>query len=149
MKSYRVLILFAVVLIALAGVRFWPWKLMNVGAATPTECIENYYEALKSGDFEKYLRCLGDPSRADAGQQRFFDTASRDAKDLKGVVQRASPAESRSTLSVDVEEVRAAGIRRLRYHLRQHDRVWVIVSIDPPRETTSPVRYGTRIGDEP
>ncbi|HEY7328124.1 MAG TPA: hypothetical protein VH592_10810 [Gemmataceae bacterium] len=148
MKSYRALVLLAVVLIALAGVRYWQWKPTAVGAATPEECVENYYESLKSGDVDRYLRCLGEPYRSEAGQ-RFFDAACRDAKDVKGVVQRAGSDESGSTLWMDVEEVRAAGIRRLRYHLRQDDRVWVIVSIDPPRETTSPVRYGTPVGDEP
>jgi hypothetical protein len=148
MKLSRVLLLLAVVLIALAGVRFWPGKAAIVGAATPAECVENYYESLKSGDIEKYLRCLGEPYRAHAGQ-RFFAAACREVKDVKGVVQRAGPAESGSPLWVDVEEVRAAGSRRLRYHLRHDDRVWVIVSIDPPRETASPIRYGTPVGDEP
>jgi hypothetical protein len=148
MKSYRVLLLLAIVLIALVGIRFWPGKRATTGAATPADCVENYYESLKSGDVDTYLSCLGEPYRTDAGQ-RFFESACRDVKDLKGVVQQTGPAENGSTSWVDVEEVRAAGIRRLRYHLRQDDRVWVIVSIDPPRETTSPVRYGTPIGDGP
>lgn len=147
MRPLRVLILLAVVLIALAGVRFWPSPTATAGAATPAECIENYYESLKSGDVEKYLRCLGEPYRTDAGQ-RFFDAACRDAKNLKGLVQRTGPVENGSQ-SVEAEEVRAAGVRRLRYHLRQEDRGWVIVAIDRLRETTSPIRYGTPVGDEP
>ena len=146
MKPLRVLIVLAVVVIALAAVRFWPQK-TAAGTATPAECVENYYESLKSGDVEKYLRCLGEPYRAESGQ-RFFESACRDAKDLKGLVQRAGSVEDGS-LWIDVEEVRAAGVRRLRYHLRQDDRGWVIVAIDPPRETTSPVRYGTPVGDQP
>ena len=148
MKPYRVLILLAVVLIALAGVRFWSWNPATAGAVTPAECVENYYESLKSGDVDKYMRCLGEPYRTEAGQ-RFFDAACRDVKDVKGVVQRAGTADGVSPMWVDVEEVRASGIRRLRYHLRQADRAWVIVAIDSPRETISPVRYGTPVGDEP
>jgi hypothetical protein len=148
MKPLRVLIVLAVVLIMLVAVRFWPWKMATAGAATPAECVENYYESLKSGDVDKYRRCLGDSYRADVGP-RFFKDACREVKDVKGVVQRAGSAEGESSQSVDVEEVRAAGVRRLRYHLRQEDRGWVIVAIDPPRETTSPIRYGTPVGDEP
>jgi hypothetical protein len=147
MKSFRIPILLGVVLIALVGIRFWPGK-TTAGAATPSECVENYYESLKSGDIEKYLRCLGEPYRADAGQ-RFFDAACREVKNVKGVGQRTGPAEGESSLWVDVEEIRTASVRRLRYHLRQETRGWVIVAIDPPRETTSPVLYGTPVGEEP
>lgn len=148
MKRLRVLILLAVILIVFAGVRFWPGRIATVGAATPAECVDNYYESLKSGDVDKYLRCLSDAYRVEVGQ-RFFADACRDVKDVKGVVQRTGPAESESSQWVDVEEVRAAGVRRLRYHLRREGGKWVIAAVDPPRESTSPVRYGTHVGDEP
>lgn len=148
MKPFRLLILLAVILIVLAGLRFWPGRTATVRAATPTECVENYYESLKSSDIDKYLRCLSEEHRAEVGR-RFFDTACRDVKDVKSVVQRAGPAKSESSQWVDVEEVRAAGIRRLRYHLRHEGGSWVIAAIDPPRESTSPIRYGTPVSDEP
>src|SRR5579875_3348553 len=145
MKPYRMLVLLAVVLMVLAAVRFWPWRPARTGAATPMQCLDNYYESLKNGDVDKYLRCLGEPYRTEGGQ-RFFDAACREAKDIKGMAQRAGPTEGGTSLWVDVEEVRAAGIRRLRYHLRQDSGNWVIVAIDPPRESTSPIRYGTPVG---
>ncbi|HTU90837.1 MAG TPA: hypothetical protein VMF69_12230 [Gemmataceae bacterium] len=148
MKSFRILILLAVASIALVGVRFWPGRAAKAGAATPEECVENYYESLQSGDVDKYLSCLGEAYRAEVGR-RFFDAACRDVKDMKGFVQRAGPAENGSPLWVDVEELRAAGTRRLRYHLHQDDGNWVISAIDPPREITSPIRYGTPVSDEP
>jgi len=146
MKFFRAMVLLAVVLIAWAGIRFWTGP-TTAGAATPTECLEDYYESLKSGDIDKYLRCLGEPYRSDVGR-RFFEAACRDAKDLKGIVQRADPTESGSALRVNVEEVRAAGVRRLRYHLRQEGGSWVIVAVDPPHETSPPIRYGTPVGDD-
>jgi len=146
MKSFRVLVLFIVILIALAVVRFW-LRWTTAGAATPAECIANYYESLKSGDIEKYLHCLGGTYREEG--RRFFAAVCRDVKDLKGVVQQAGQAANGSPLWVDVEEVRTAGIRRLRYHLCQDGGSWVIVAIDPPRETSAPVPYGTPVGDEP
>lgn len=148
MKKSRTLILLAVVAIALASVRFWPSRTTTARASTPTECIENYYESLKSGDIDKYLSCLAEGYREDVGRS-FFDTACRDVKDMKGVVQRAGPLENGSSQWVDVEEIRAAGIRRLRYHLRSDNGNWVITAIDPPRESTSPIRYGAPVGDEP
>lgn len=106
MKSFRVLILLGVVPIVLAGMRFWPGRTSMMGAATAAEGVENYYESLKSGDRERYLLCLGEPYRGEAGQ-RFFDTACRDVKDIKGVVPHARADENGSLRWVDVEEVAA------------------------------------------
>lgn len=147
MKSLRLLIAGAVVLTALASVRFWPWK-SAARAASPAECIEDYYESLKSGDITKYLQCLGEPYRTEVGH-RFFEDACRDVEDLKSLVQRAEEDDNGSPLWVDVEEVRTSGVRRMRYRLRQEERGWVIAGIDVLRESTSPIRYGTPVGDEP
>ena len=147
MKPLRLLVLLTVVGIALVGIRFWPGRMATKGAATPAECLDSYYESLQSGDVDKYLRCLDEPYREEVGQ-RSFDSARRDVKDVRNLVQIAGPAETGSPLWVDVDEVRAAGVRRLRYHLRQHERGWVIAAIDPPREMPTPIRYGTPIGDE-
>ncbi|HTU19462.1 MAG TPA: hypothetical protein VMG10_15485 [Gemmataceae bacterium] len=146
MKPLRLLILLVVVGIALLGIRFWPRRTATTGAATPAQCLDAYYESLQSGDVDKYLRCLDEPYREDVGR-RSFEAARRDVKDVKNLVQKAGPAESGSPLWVD--EVRAAGVRRLRYHLRQNGRGWVIAAIDPPREIATPIRYGTHVGDEP
>jgi hypothetical protein len=148
MKRLRLLILIAVVGIALVGVRFWPHRTTPPGAATPADCLDTYYESLQSGDVENYLRCLDEPYRQEVGQ-RSFEATRRDVKDVKNLVQITGPTESGSPLWVDVDEVRAAGIRRLRYHLRRDDRGWVIAAIDPPREISAPIRYGTPVGDEP
>src|SRR5262249_23004841 len=120
----------------------------KAGADTPAQCLDDYYDSLQSGDVDKYLRCLSEPFRTDVGRPS-FEVVGRDAKAVKGLVQRAGSAESGSTLWVDVDEVRAADVRRLRYHLRHDDRGWVITAIDPPREVPAAVRYGTPVSDEP
>jgi hypothetical protein len=148
MKRLRVPIVLAVSLLLLGGVLFWSRRTATTRAATPAECLDNYYESLQSGDVEKYQSCLDDRSRAQAGQ-RSFEDARRDAKDVKNLVQVAGPAEGGSSQWVDVDEVRAAGVRRLRYHLRQDGRGWVIAAIDPPRDMAAPIRYGTHVGEEP
>lgn len=148
MKRLRVLILVAVVSIALAGAFYWSRRSSPSGAATAAECLDAYYESLKSGDVDKYLRCLGEPYRTEEGR-RFFEDACREVKDVKNLVQIAGPVENGSSRWVDVDEVRAAGVRRRRYHLRQNEGRWVIVAIDPPRDTPAPIRYGTPVGDEP
>jgi hypothetical protein len=148
MKRLRLLILVSVVGIALVGLHFWPGQRATKGAATPAECLDAYYDALKSGDVDKYLQCLDEPYRDVVGQ-RSFEAASQDVKDVKNLVQITEPGEKGAQLWVDVDEVRAARIRRVRYHLRQRDRVWVIAARDPPREIPSPIRYGTPVSDEP
>jgi hypothetical protein len=144
------LVLLVVAAVALAGVRFWPRRTTTAtaGVDTPAQCLDDYYDSLQSGDVDKYLRCLGEPYRTDVGQ-RSFEAARRDAKDVKSLVQQADAADIGSSLWVDVEEVRAVGVRRLRYHLRHDDRGWVITAIDPPREVPATVRYGTPVSDEP
>lgn len=148
MKRLRVLLLFAVTISVLAGVLLWARRTSATRAATPTECLDNYYESLKSVDVEKYRSCLGEPYRTRA-EQPSFEAACRTVKDVKNYVQLPGSSEEVSPLWVDVDEVRAAGVRRLRYHLRSDGPGWVIVAIDPPRETSAPIRYGTHISEEP
>jgi hypothetical protein len=148
MKLFRVVILVAVTLGLLAGAFFWSRHTATKTAATPAECLDNYYEACRSGDVEQYLNCLGGPYRSQAGS-RSFDDARRDLRDVKNWVQLAGPVEEGSSVWVDIDEVRAASTRRVRYHLQQAGTGWVIVAVDPPREVPSPIRYGTRVGEEP
>jgi hypothetical protein len=148
MKRFRVPILLAVVSVLAAGLLLWTRRTASVEAATPAECLDAYYDSLQSGDVEKYLRCLGEPYRTRQGRDSFA-AAGRDAKELKNLVQLAGPAEGDSSRWVDVDEVRAAGVRRVRYHLRKDERGWLIVGVDPPRERAAPLRYGTHVGEEP
>ncbi len=148
MKRLRVVILLAVTIALLAGALFWSRRTARSRAATPTECLDHYYESCRSGDIEQYRNCLGEPyrSQSDAGG---FDAARRDVKDIKNWVQCAETVADGSSLAIDVDEVRVEGVRRLRFHLRQADSGWAIVAIDPPRTRPTPLRYGTRVGDEP
>jgi len=148
MKPLRFVLLLAVVGVALVSVRFWPRPTMATGAATPADCLDVYYESLQRGDVDKYLLCLDESYREEIGKGS-FEAARRDVKDVKNLVQVAEPGEGGSSLWVDVDEVRTAGIRRLRYHLRKHDRGWVIAAIDPPRERAAPIRYGTHVSADP
>jgi hypothetical protein len=148
MKRLRVMVLLALTLSLLAVVLFWSRRTSTARAPTPAECLDDYYESLRRGDIDKYRSCLGEPYRTRA-EQRSFAAIRRDVEDVKDLVQLPGPIEQGSPLWVDVDEVRAGSVRRLRYHLRSHDSGWVIVGIDPPREISAPVRYGTPVGDEP
>jgi hypothetical protein len=147
-KRFRMPILLASVALLAGALLVWTRRTAMVAAATPAECLDDYYDALQSGDVEKYLHCLGDPYRTRQGRNA-FDAVCRDAKDLKNLVQLADAAEGDSSRWVDVDEVRAAGVRRIRYHLRHDQNGWLIVDIDPPRERAAPIHYGTRVGEEP
>lgn len=148
MKRLRFALLSAATLTLFAVVLLTSRRTARKPAATPAECLDNYYESLRSGDVDKYLHCLGEPYRSRAGRDS-FDAARRTIKDVKNRVQVTAPVEEGSSLWLDVDEVGAADKRRLRYHLRQVDSAWVIVAIDPPRQMSTPIRYGTRVGDEP
>ena len=63
MKRFRVVILFAVTLALLAGILFWSRGTTRKGAATPAACLDNYYEACRSGD-GTYLNCLAESYRS-------------------------------------------------------------------------------------
>jgi hypothetical protein len=148
MKRLRVVVVLAVTLSLLAVVLFWSRRTTTAWAATPAQCLDDYYESLRRGDIVKYRSCLGEPYRARA-EQRSFAAIRRDVEDVKDLVQLPGPVEQGSPLWVDVDEVRAGSVRRLRYHLRSEYNGWVIVGIDAPREIAVPVRYGTPVGDAP
>lgn len=148
MKRVRVPILLAVVFLLTMVLFFWMRRTAPVAAATAAECLDAYYDSLQSGDVEKYRRCFGDPYRTRM-EANAFDTVCRDTRDLKNLVQIEGAAEGDSSRWVDVDEVRAAGVRRIRYHLRREERGWVIVDVEPPRERAAPIHYGTPVGDEP
>lgn len=148
MKRLRMVVLLAVTLSLLAAALFWARRTTTARAATPAECLDDYYESLRSGNIEKYQECFGEAYRARLAQ-RSFAAACREMDDVKDLVQLPGPAETGGPLWVDVDEVRTSGVRRLRYHLRSQGSGWVIVAIDPPREIAAPIRYGTRVGDEP
>ncbi len=148
MKKSRSLILLVVAVCLLASVYWWSRRSSPRGTERPEQCLDDYYESLQSGERDKWRRCLDEPLRARM-EQHDFDIARRELKDVKNLVQIAGPAESETVRWVDVDEVRPAGVRRLRYHLRRDSRGWIIAAIDPPREISSPTRYGAPVGDEP
>jgi hypothetical protein len=148
MKRLRMVVLLAVTLSLLAAVLIWSRRTATARATTPAECLDDYYESLRSGDIDKYRGSLGEPYRARA-EQRSFAAACREVEDVKDLVQLPGPVEQGASLWVDVDEVRTSGVRRLRYHLRSEGTGWVIVGIDPPREIAAPIRYGTPVGDAP
>jgi hypothetical protein len=154
MKPLRAVILVAATLCLLAAAVFWSQRTGTACAATPAECLDQYYEAGRAGDVRRYLSFLAEPYRSQV-RQRYADDDTlsaalrRDMKDVKSWVQIAGPVEEESSARVEVDEVRATGTRRLRFHLLQAGSGWLIVAVDPPRDMPTPIRYGTPVGEEP
>jgi hypothetical protein len=152
MRRLRIVIPLLVVLIAAAlAVR---WMAGTRGFATPTECIEAYREASLAGDVPRYLDCLAEPLRARmlnrfADPQRLGMAIKEPMQDIKNWGQSVERTEGEPTAFVNVDEVRATGTRRVRYHLEQTGRGWLISAIDPPREVPTPIPFGTHIGEAP
>jgi hypothetical protein len=150
MNRVRTTILLASSLGLLAVVTYW--SRVPAGFATPAECVEAYSEASRSGNVAKFLNCLGEPLRSEAEGRRaqskdLAETLRRSAQDVKSWVQCLEPVVEGSTVRVDVDEVRTAGTRRIRFHLQRTGRGWLINRIDPPRDMPVTIPYGTHIRD--
>lgn len=123
--------------------------------ATPLDCLEAYRDACMAGDGEAQLSCLTDEYRA----KRMRDCTEiselgawgyRSMEGLKSWVAQAQPTPTGVTDCVlDVEETRVAGTQVVRFHLRQVGRGWLISRIDPPRQTTTRIPFGTHISKVP
>jgi hypothetical protein len=152
MKRSRVILLTSLaVVLAVAAV--W-WSQRRSGFASPGECLDAYYEALLSGDAAKYEACLGDDLRAETRRRYASDaelgSALRmGAADLKNYVRQGDGTTDGADRKVTVEEVRASGVRRVRFRLRPGGDTWRIVGIDRGPETPAAVPYGTHVSKVP
>ncbi len=147
MKRFRLPMLSIAVAIVAAGLLLWARRSTTEAAVTPEECLDTYYNALRSGDRDKYSGCVVESHGIQSGGDR-FQVLCREANDLKNLVQVAGPRDDEALRWIDVDEVRASGIRRLRYHLRRDERGWLIVGIETARERAAPIPFGTPAGDE-
>jgi len=117
------------------------------GFATPGECVEAYGEALKAGDVDKYLNCLGEPARGQVAGRA--ESLRRDAAGLVAWVQIGEPRVEESVASVEVDEVRKDATRRTRFRLEHSSHGWLIVDIEPVKEAPAPIRHGTHVSEAP
>jgi len=137
----------------LAGALTWSLRPRPAGYGTPAECLEAYREACRAGDAARIRRCLGEPLRSEVrhnypGDEALAEALRRENRGVKGWVEVGPPVEQGGRATADVEEVRATGQRRLRYHLELSQGGWLIVRVEKGAEQTPEVRYGTRVGEE-
>jgi hypothetical protein len=122
------------------------------GFATPAECVEAYAEASKNSDVDRYLACLAEPLRSEArhiGPEKLAETLRREMAEVKGWAQQPAAEPGDGAATIEVDEIRPAGTRRLRFRLTRTGGGWLIAAVEPPRDVSTPVRYGTRVGAEP
>lgn len=129
------------------------WSAGRRGFATPADCLEAYGAACLAGDVAGYLSCLGEPLRSETRQcfaddQELAEWLRQTMKDVKSWTQLLAPVAG-SGAEVDVDEVRASGTRRLRFHLEHSGQGWLIVGIEQPRAVPTAVPYGTHISKVP
>lgn len=152
MKRFRLVGFLLLTLVVLALAVYWSPR--PAGYATPTECLNAYWEAGQAGDVARYRSCLGEPLRS-AMEQRFPDAAAwaeflrASVKDIKSWVQLLDSQIQGPAARVDVEEVRLAGKRRLRFHLAHSGSGWLIVAIEQPQEVPALIPYGTHVSKVP
>ena len=127
------------------------------GFAAPSECVEAYAAASKSGDAERYLCCLAEPLRSRTRQAfpepgRLAEALRQDMEGVKGWVVASAPAVEGNSARTDVDVVREDGVRRLHFRLERSGGGWLVTGVSSPQARPAAVPYGTHVkdtGDEP
>jgi hypothetical protein len=125
------------------------WSRREIAYATPVDCVSAYYEACHGGNETQYRTCFADSIRSqfvqEPSNQNSFSNRRRQeiVKNWVVVAESTGGNEDRSIL---VDEVRADGMRRLRFHLEYSKGSWLIRGIDTLGEQQPEVRFGTDVG---
>jgi hypothetical protein len=138
------------------------WSLPSKRFASPEDCLGAYYEACLAGDADLYSRCWATPLRSEirhglGAQDRSAELLQQKA--VKNWVVVAQPAAALRTsdaevsmkaqgpTSVLVDEVRPAGIKRIRFRLELLSGSWLIIGIERVEERQPSVPFGTEVRD--
>jgi hypothetical protein len=148
MKRRRVVLLLVLTLALMALALSWSWRPRETVFATPADCLEALREASAAGDVGRYLGCLDEPLRSEKRHSLRPADLQRDMDGVKSWTQ-LDPEVQGSTASGEVDRVRAGGTSRIRFRLEQSARGWLVVGIDPPKEITPPIPYGTHVSQAP
>jgi hypothetical protein len=148
MKRRRVVLLLVLMPVLMALAVFWSRRPLETGFATPADCLEALREASAAGDVGRYLSCLDEPLRSE--EQRSLRPADlqRGIEGVKSWTQ-LEPEVRGSNASVEVDRVRAGGTSRIRFRLERSAKGWLIVGVDPPKDITPPIPYGTHVSQAP
>jgi hypothetical protein len=147
MKRLRVLLLVGASLALLGVALYWSPR-RPTGFATPGECLEEYREAVLAGDVPRYLRCLAEPLQDEQRRSISPEKLRRQMEGVKSWTQ-LDPVVKGSAAQVEVDQVRRAGARRIRFHLRRSEEGWRIIRIDAPRPLRTDIPYGTPVDQVP
>jgi hypothetical protein len=143
----------ALTLAILAGALAWSLRPGHAGYATPDECLDAYRAARLAGDAPRYRACLAEPLRSEtertyADDRSLADALRRETAGVKSWVEVGAPDVQGERAVATVDEVRATGQRRLRFHLERAGGGWLIARVEKDAERAPDVRYGTRVGEE-
>jgi len=150
MKFLRLAVLSALTIALLVGAIYW--SRTPVGYTTPAECVDSYAAAARRADAAGLLKCLGEPLRSELQRQGaelagMAGNLQKEMKDVKSWVQCLEQLTDESNAVIDVDEVRASGTHRIRFHLERTSRGWLITAIDPPRDVPQTIPYGVHVRD--
>jgi hypothetical protein len=148
MKRRRAVLLLVLTLALIALAVYWSRRPRDTVFATPADCLEALREASAAGDVGRYLSCLDEPLRSEKQRLLRPTDLQRGMEGVKSWSQ-FEPEVRGSTASVEVDRVRAGGTSRNRFRLERSARGWLVVGIDPPKDITSPIPYGTHVSQAP
>lgn len=120
--------------------------------ATPEECVRNYYESALNGADAVWLDCLAAPLRTRSRESHRDDHELRGylralMSDLKNWAQIGKAESGAGSASIEIEETRAGGRRRVPYRCELRAGSWQIVEIGAAAETPALIPYGTHEKD--
>jgi len=120
------------------------------GFASPSACVNAYYQAVANQDVEAMRRCLADPARRamaddlDRGKSQLQALA----KDLKNWVQTDESSDGPKA-QLFIDERRADKRLRIRYLLEEQAGSWLITQIGPSQELPEHIPYNTHVSKTP
>lgn len=124
------------------------------GCATPDECVQAYFLAVRAADTAAYLTCLETGYRAKVQQEYTMPEALADylrlqGQDLHNVTQVEDPHIDGDRATVIVDQTFSSGQKRQKILLVKIGNSWYISGSEQAQTIPTDVPHGTHVGKVP
>jgi hypothetical protein len=140
------------VLTLLGWMIFWP-NPASSGLATPRECVQAFFAAVKSANAVDYLKCLGEPlhgemQRQFATPEALADYLRTQGQDLRNWTIEEPQIEGAKAI-VWAEQQFSTSQKRQKIVLQQTGNAWHIITLEKAQDMKSDVPYDTHVSKVP
>jgi len=118
--------------------------------ATPADCAQAYFRALKDADAAAYLDCLSDEMRRRYPERSTLaaDLRAR-GRDLRAWVLLGEEPAPADAVAIAVDEQLSGGRRRQQLVLEKSGASWRVARVASVRDVPQDIPYGTHISQGP